>query len=97
MRDVVMRAGETATEAGGTGMHSCYRPQTKFAKVMFLHLSVSHSVHSWGSTWAGTPSLGRYTPQAGTPPGPGTPPRRRLLLRTVRTLLECILVYNNRS
>ena len=22
-----------------------YRPQTKFAKVMFLHLSVSHSVH----------------------------------------------------
>ena len=25
-----------------------YRPQTKFAKVMFLHLSVSHSVHSWG-------------------------------------------------
>ena len=26
------------------------------------------------------------------PPGPGTPPRRRLLLRTVRILLECILV-----
>ena len=25
-----------------------YRPQTKFAKVMFLHLSVSHSVHSGG-------------------------------------------------
>ena len=23
----------------------CYRPQTKFVKVMFLHLSVSHSVH----------------------------------------------------
>ena len=23
----------------------CYRPQTKFAKVMFLHMSVSHSVH----------------------------------------------------
>ena len=22
-----------------------YRPQTKFAKVMFLHVSVSHSVH----------------------------------------------------
>ena len=34
-----------------------YRPQTKFAKVMFLHLSVSHSVHrrSRGSTWAGPP------------------------------------------
>ena len=25
-----------------------YRPQTKFAKVMFLHLSVSHSVHGEG-------------------------------------------------
>ena len=24
---------------------NCYRPQTKFAKVMFLYLSVSHSVH----------------------------------------------------
>ena len=23
-----------------TGMHSCYRPQTKFAKVMFLQVSV---------------------------------------------------------
>ena len=55
-----------------------YRPQTKFAKVMFLHLSVSHSVHRGeylgGYTprqvhlsWAGTPPgqvhpLGRYTP-----------------------------------
>ena len=32
-----------ATEAGGThptGMLSCYRPQTKFAKVMFLQVSV---------------------------------------------------------
>ena len=25
-----------------------YRPQTKFAKVMFLHLSISHSVHRVG-------------------------------------------------
>ena len=25
-----------------------YRPQTKFGKVMFLHLSVSHSVHGGG-------------------------------------------------
>ena len=28
-----------------------YRPQTKFAKVMFLHLSVSHSVHGGGRAW----------------------------------------------
>ena len=26
----------------------CYRPQTKFPKVMFLHLSVSHFVHGGG-------------------------------------------------
>ena len=25
-----------------------YRPQTKFAKIMFLHVSVSHSVHRGG-------------------------------------------------
>ena len=38
-------------QVGGTcptGMHSYYRPQRKFAKVMFLHLSVSHSVHGGG-------------------------------------------------
>ena len=38
-----------------------YHPQTKFARIMLLHLSVSHSVHR-GSTWSGTP------PWAGTPP-----------------------------
>ena len=41
-----------------------YRPQTKFAKAMFLRLSVSHSVHSGevclNACWD-------------TPPGPGTP------------------------
>ena len=58
-------------------------------KVMFLHLSVSYSVHGGRCLpqcmlgyppWAGTPSLGRH------------PPCRRLLQRTVRILLECILV-----
>ena len=43
-----------------------YRPQTKFAKVMFLHVSVCPQggvpVHPLGS---------------GTPTGPGTPPRTR--------------------
>ena len=66
-----------------------YRTQTKFAKVMFLHMSVSHSVHGWGGVpgqvpllagtppWADTPLVGtppgRYTPLAGTPPGRYTP------------------------
>ena len=44
----------------------CYRPQTKLAKVMFLHLSVSHFVHR-GEYLVRYPP-GRYTPQAGTPP-----------------------------
>ena len=42
-----------------------YRPQTKFAKVMFLHLSVSHSVQG-----------GSASVHAGIPPEPGTPPSR---------------------
>ena len=88
---------------------------------MFLHLSVSHSVHRGEYlgrypqagippgrytprqvhlplTGPGTPTS-RYTPLGpGTPPSPlgrGTPPeQRRLLLRTVPILLECILVLN---
>ena len=46
-----------------------YCPQTKFEKVMFLHLSVSHSVHRGG----GLPQcmLGYHHP-----PRPGTPPPR---------------------
>ena len=126
-----------------------YRPQTKFEKVMFLYLSVSHSIHRGEYLGRYTIPPGRYTPLgrypprtrytpgrytprdqvhpqtrytpwAGTPPGPGTPPGTRnptlprpgtppgrytpagpgtpppsrwLLLRTVRILLECILVF----
>ena len=57
-----------------------------------LHLSVSHSVHGGGRTWAGTlpPGPGTPLPRPGhtprgpdtpprtsTPPGPGTPPAGR--------------------
>ena len=55
---------------------------------MFLHLSVSHSVHGGGSTWVGTPHPGqvhtpgrytpappgRYIPWTGIPPGQVHPP-----------------------
>ena len=65
------------------------RPQTKFAKVMFLHVSVCPrgtevpgqvlpgQVHpsplGQVPPWAGTPWAG--TPLVGTPPWPGTPPQ----------------------
>ena len=55
-----------------------YHPQMKFGKVVFLHLSVSHSVHG-GSTWAGTTpgqvTHGQVHPWAGTPSWAGTPPQ----------------------
>ena len=43
-----------------------YRPQTKFVKVMFLHLSVSHSVHRGlsASVHAGIHPPGRHPPPA---------------------------------
>ena len=49
-----------------------YRPQTKFAKFMFLHVSVILSTVGVG----GLPQcmLGYHTPQdQAAPPGPGTP------------------------
>ena len=68
-----------------------YGPQTKFAKVMFLHLSVSYSVHMGGvclsACWD-------------TPPEQ-TPPQEQCMLgdtgnkRVVRILLECTLVITS--
>ena len=90
-----------------------YRPQTKFAKVMLLHLSVI--LFTGGCLGPGPRGrlggglLGGCPGEFGGLPGGGvqaqargdvsqhalrqTPPTsRRLLLRTVRILLECILV-----
>ena len=58
-----------------------YRPQRSCGKVMFLHLSVSHSVHRGGvclsACWDTPPGrytpLGRYTPWQVHPPGRYTP------------------------
>ena len=49
-----------------------YRPQTKFAKVMFLHVSVILS------TGGGLPQcmLGYHPPEQTPPPRPGTHPLR---------------------
>ena len=45
-----------------------YRPQTKFAKVMFLHVCVCPL---GPGNWAGTLPRDRYTPLAGTPSSGG--------------------------
>ena len=53
-----------------------YRPQTKFAKVMFLHLSVSHSVHGEGGCLPQCrhPLRSDTPPRANTPLGADNPP-----------------------
>ena len=72
-------------ETGGT-LSCFYRPQTKITTVMFLHLSVSHSVQGGGVCIQGSLHRG----------GVGRPPLHRILWdtvneRAVRILLECIL------
>ena len=92
-------AGEMATAADGThptGMHSCYRLQTKFAKVMFLHLSV---ILFRGGCLPQC-MLG-YTPPEQTPQGSRHPPMQCMLgdtgnKRAVRILLECVLVFTHK-
>ena len=82
-----------------------YRPQRSCGKVMFLHLSVSHSVHR-GRAWHAHPAT--HTPLPCLPPchtcptSHACPPathaplpmtsRHAVNERAVRILLECILV-----
>ena len=78
----------------------------EIAKVMFLHLSVCpQGGVCLGACWDST-SPPEQTPQEHTPweqtlpwrrPPEETPPSRWLLQRTVRILLECILVILMRS
>ena len=99
---------EMATEAGSThptGMHSCfimnyYRPQRSCEGYVFTH--ICHSVHRRGAIPACiADSIPACLAAGGVCSGGGgdleTPPSRRLLLRTVRILLECILVIQNNT
>ena len=56
--------------------------------------SVCHSVHREVSAWHQPHPLGRHPPSRQTPPWADTLLDRRLLQRTVRILLECILVFS---
>ena len=49
-----------------------YRSQRSCGKVMFLHLSVSHSVHRMGMSASG-PGVSATPPSADNPPGQKTP------------------------
>ena len=67
---------------------------TKFTMVMFLHLSVSHSVHRGGSAVC---IQGESASKWGLRPGGWADPPLRILRdtvneRAVRILLECILI-----
>ena len=52
-------AATTAVSTHSTGIHSWYRSPSKLREVMFLHLSVSHSIHRGcipACMWAGSVS-----------------------------------------
>ena len=68
--------------------------RNEVAKVMFLHVSVILSTGGGSvSVHAGIPPPPNQGPSPEqTPPWEQTPPPRRLLLRTIHILLECILV-----
>ena len=76
---------EYSQQAAGmhpTGMHSCYRPQQSWGKVIFSVACVKNSVHGEGvcpiSCWDTPPpqTRGEHPPGADTPLGPeaDTPP-----------------------
>ena len=90
-----------------------YRPQTKFAKIMFLHLSQSFCSQGGAcpiACWDTAP--GRYTTPAGTPPSryiprqytpwTGTPPSRYTTLGRYTpigryTPAQCMLRYGQQA
>ena len=88
--------------------HFYYRPQTKFGKVMFLHVSVilstgggSAPLHAGIHPPVAESPTGTDTPTPGSRPPSGSrhPPAQCILgdtgnKRAVSILLECILVEN---
>ena len=57
-----------------------YRPQQSWGKVIFSGVFVKNSVHR-GEEYLGMYPSGRYSPQAGTPPGQVHPTQADALLQ----------------
>ena len=68
-----------------------YLPPANEVPEGYVFAPVCNSVHMGGGVSAPV-DAGIHTPRADTPLGRRPRPSRRLLLRTVRILLECILV-----
>ena len=98
---LVLRSCCYGTRRGSVFINAtCYRPQHSCGKVMFLHVSVilftgvcvcGRQIHPGRQTppWQVDTLVGRYPMGRHPPP----PPRGTTLLRAVRILLECILVF----
>ena len=76
-----------------------YRKQRSCEGYVFTRVYLSTGGVCLSACWDTTHPESRHTPRGGTSPWAGTPwrrhpPRRRLLLRTVRILLECTLVWD---
>ena len=84
----------STTQGAYTKNIACYRPQRSWGKVIFSQACVIlFTVPGPGGAWSR--GVCAWSGGGGCVPGPGGPggdPPRRLLLRAVRILLECILV-----
>ena len=85
----ITRYGQQAGGMHPTGMHSGYRPQTKFVQVMFLHVSVILSTE--GEYLGRYPLAGTSLPCRYTPPLAGNPTDRY----TPRP--QCMLGYGQQA
>ena len=93
---------EMATAADGTHptvIHSCYRPQTKVICLQACVCPQRGGVHGpsgvHGARGCMVPGSAWFQGECMVPGGAWWRPPRRLLLRTVRILLESILVWHN--
>ena len=93
-------AATAAIGTHGTPMLSCYRPHTKYGGKQCFHRHL-YSVHNLTKVCLSFPACitGHMTRRGSAPPGKADPiqeriPQDTVNQRSVRILLECILVMN---